>query len=53
MLQHGNLLKYFDLIKQNIVKAVVQNDHIFGLDINYKLRYTHRKYSIWKEKTNM
>lgn len=25
MLQHGNLLKYFDLIKQNIVKAVVQN----------------------------
>lgn len=25
VLQHGNLLKYFDLIKQNIVKAVVQN----------------------------
>lgn len=25
MLQHGNLLKYFDLIKQNIVKAVVHN----------------------------
>lgn len=32
------------------MQSLNASNHIFGLDINYKLKYTHRKYSIWKEK---